>query len=162
DGVKSLNDFSKLGHKPKFALQQGGPHIGFLDLILNSLHLHRQDIDIVWTDDLIGAKGPDDAMRNDKSIDAAFVITPAMQGLTGGLDKVGNGKEGTINGAHVVVSTQSMSRAIPDVLAVASYWYNHPANKQTADKIIAGYLKECTKLVAMRKQFESTKRMTPE
>ncbi len=52
---------------------------------------------------------------------------------------VGSGAEGTVEGAHVVNSTQQMSRSIADVYAVRSDWYE--ANKPWVNKFVAGYLK---------------------
>src|SRR5262249_55704749 len=70
--------------------------------------------------------------------DACFAITPDMQGLTGGLDKVGDGKEGRVNGAHVLMSTSVMSRSIADVYGVRKDFYD--ANEDTVKKFAAGYL----------------------
>ncbi len=56
-----------------------------------------------------------------------------MLGLTGGFDQKGSGAEGTVEGAHVVNSTQQMSRSIADVYAVRKDWYD--ANKDTVQKL---------------------------
>ena len=81
-----------------------------------------------------------------------------MIGLTGGLEAKGSGAEGTVKGAHVLVSTAQMSRSIADVYACRSDWFQ--ANTATAEKFVAGYLKACEQVVAMRKDFDSTGKMS--
>lgn len=156
-GLKNLNDLKREGRKVKIALQQGGPHPGLVHEALEAVQLTKNDVEIVFVADLTGPKGPADAFRKDQSIDACCVITPDMIGLTGGLTNTGNGAEGTVKGAHVLVSTQSMSRCIADVLCVRKDWYDN--NKATCEKIVGGYLKACVTLVEQRKEFEKTKKM---
>jgi len=81
-----------------------------------------------------------------------------MIGLTGGLDSTGTGAEGTVEKAHVLVSTQSMSRSIADVYAVRSDWYQ--ANKVTVEKFVAGYLSAAGEVVKLRDDFEKTQKMS--
>ncbi len=52
-----------------------------------------------------------------------------------------------------------MSRSIADVYAVRKDWFD--ANKETVKKFVAGYLKATQDVVALRKEFESTKQMPP-
>lgn len=156
-GIKTLNDLKREGRKVKIALQQGGPHTGLVHEALEAVQLSKSDVEIVFVQDLTGPKGPADAFRKDESIDACCVITPDMMGLCGGLTTTGNGAEGTVKDAHVLVSTQTMSRSIADVLCVRKDWYDN--NKATCEKIVAGYLKACVDLVNQRKEFEKTKKM---
>jgi outer membrane protein OmpA-like peptidoglycan-associated protein len=158
--LKSLNDLKGAGKKVKVALQQGGPHVGFLFDILQAIQLNKDDIQIVFTKDLSGDAGPAALFRKDTSVDACFVITPDMLGLTGGLDQTGSGAEGTVKGAHVLASTQQMSRSIVDVLAVRKDWY--AKNQPIIEQITAGYLKACLKIVQMRGEFEKNKKFSPE
>jgi ABC-type nitrate/sulfonate/bicarbonate transport system substrate-binding protein len=128
----------------KIALQKGGPHVGMLNDILNTARLTWKDITVVWTDDVNGDKGPAAAMRKDESIDGCFAISPEMFELTsapatGGTESVGDGTKGSIKGAHVVVSSQHMSRSIADVYACRKDFYS--SNKEWVDKFVAGYLK---------------------
>lgn len=155
--LKNLNDL-KRQRKVKVAVQQGGPHVGLVYDILQAAQITKDDVEIVFTQDLSGPKGPAELFRKDQTIDACCVITPDMIGLTGGLTSAGNGAEGTVNGAHVLVSTQTMSRSIADVLCVRKDWYDK--NRATVEKIVAGYLKATVQLVAMRKEFEDTKKMS--
>src|SRR5262249_13128177 len=123
----------------KVALQQDGPHVGMLDDLLRSADLKWSDVSVVWMKDVTGKDSPPEKFRSDSSIGACSDITPDMQGLTGGLDKVGDGKEGRVNGAHVLMSTSVMSRSIADVYGVRKDFYD--ANEDTVKKFAAGYLK---------------------
>ncbi len=157
--LKTLNDLrSKNGKKIRIACQQGGPHVGLLYDSLDAAQVKRDEVDIVWVKDLTGENGPAETFRKDSSIDACCVITPDLFGLTGGLEEVGSGAEGTVEGAHMLNSTTLMSRSIADVYAVRSDWYRQ--NKPFVEKFVAGYLKATEQTVAMRKEFESTQRLS--
>lgn len=160
DSIKTLNDLRpQNGNKARIACQRGGPHVGLLYDSLRAANLQYSDIEIVWVDDLTGPKGPAQAFRDDASLDACCVITPDMLGLTGGIDSSGTGAEGTVDGARVLNSTQSMSRSIADVYAVRSDWYK--ANRGWVEKFVAGYLKSTQQVVAMRNDFESSGQLKP-
>lgn len=152
--IKNLNDLKG----KKIACQQGGPHVGLLYDSLSAANLTNKDVEIVWTEDLTGPKGAAELFRSDSSIDACCVITPDLLGLTGGFDTVGSGAEGTVAGAHVVNSTQSMSRSIADVYAVRRDWFD--ANQDWVKKFVAGYLKSTQEVVQLRNGFEETQRLT--
>lgn len=153
ESLKSLNDLKG----KKIACQQGGPHVGLLYDSLAAANLTNKDVEIVWTKDLTGPDGAAEKFRNDSSIDACCVITPDLLGLTGGFDTIGSGAEGTVKGAHVINSTQSMSRSIADVYAVRRDWYD--ANKDWVKKFVAGYMKATEDVVKMRNSFEESQRM---
>ncbi len=157
---KKLNDLAGKDKKVRIACQQGGPHVGLLYDSLDAAKIARDDIEIVWVPDLTGDNGPAAAFRNDPTVDACCVITPDMIGLTGGIDVAGSGAEGTVRGAHVLNSTQQMSRSIADVYAVRADWYK--SNRETVEKFVAGYLKGTQAVVAMRKSFEDNQRLTDE
>lgn len=160
ENIKSLNDLVRSDRKVKIACQQGGPHVGLLYKALLAAQAKMDKIEIVWTQDITGPKGPAELFRKDQTIDAVCVISPDMAGLTGGLDSHGNGNEGTEKGAHVIVSTVQMSRATSDVLSCRSDYYEK--HRDTVEKIAAGYLSACEQLVAMRKEFDTTKKMSPQ
>lgn len=153
EGIKSLNDLKG----KKIACQQGGPHVGLLYDSMAAAQLTNKDVEIVWTKDLTGPDGAAELFRKDKSVDACCVITPDLLGLTGGFDTVGSGAEGTVEGAHVINSTQSMSRSIADVYAVRKDWYD--ANKDWVKKFVAGYMKATEQVVKMRNGFEESQRL---
>jgi ABC-type nitrate/sulfonate/bicarbonate transport system substrate-binding protein/outer membrane protein OmpA-like peptidoglycan-associated protein len=152
--IKNLNDLKG----KKIACQQGGPHVGLLYDSLSAAQIAKNDVTIVWVKDLTGANGPAEAFRKDPTIDACCVITPDLIGLTSGFDSVGSGAEGTVEGAHLVNSTQQMSRSIADVYAVRRDWFD--ANKPMVEKFVAGYLKGTEDLVALRKGFTDAKKMS--
>jgi ABC-type nitrate/sulfonate/bicarbonate transport system substrate-binding protein len=159
DRYKTLNDLRPDGgKKKKVALQQGGPHVGFLGDILESARLKWQDIDVVWTPDVTGDKGPAALFRKDSSVDACFAVTPDMQALTGGPDQTGNGSEGTLKGARVLVSTQQMKRSIADVYACRKDFYD--AHKDVVEKFAAGYLKACEDLLEVKEKYNKDKDAT--
>jgi hypothetical protein len=135
----------------KIALQKGGPHVGMLnDVLVQTAKLTWKDIQVAWTEDVTGEKGPAELFRKDPTVDACFVVTPDMTDLTGGVDKTGTGARGTIEGAHVLVSTKtSMSRSIADVYACRKDFFD--AHKDVVEKFAAGYLRACEELQDLRK-----------
>lgn len=150
-GRSTIRKISDLNGK-KIAIQKGGPHVGMLYDMLNTARLNKSNIQIVWVDELTGAKGPAERFRNDNSIAGCFVITPDMIGLTGGPDNTGTGAEGTVKGAHVVVSTATLSRSIADVYACRKDFYDQ--YKQIIEKFFAGYLKGAEEVVTLKKAYE--------
>lgn len=146
DPLKTLDDLKG----KKIALQKGGPHVGMLQDILRTARLEWQDIQVVWTDDVTGDKGPAALFRKDAGLDACFAISPDMTDLTGGLEEKGTGQKTTVQGAHVLVSTAHMSRSIADVYAVRKDFF--ASNRELVEKVAAGYLKACEELVSVRKQ----------
>ena len=136
----------------KIVLQQGGPHVGMLDDILKSTQLTWKDIQAIWTTELTGDEGPAARFRKDASIDVCMAISPDMLGLTSGLEATGTGAEGTVKGAHVVVSTATMNRSIADVYACRKDFYD--ANRGVVEKFAAGYLKACEAVTAMKATYE--------
>jgi len=160
ESLKTLNDLKRDGKKVRIACQQGGPHVGLLYDALAEARLTKNDIEVVFVRDLTGPQGPAELFRKDATVDACCVITPDMIGLTGGLESSGTGAEGTVQGAHVLVSTLNMSRSIADVYAVRSDWFK--ANRETVEKFVAGYLKATEDVLRLRDDFEKTKNMTAE
>ena len=149
----SIKRISDLRGK-KIAIQTGGPHVGMLYDMLRTARLSKADIDLIWLDDLTGAEGPAEAFRKDSKIAGCFVITPDMIGLTGGYDNTGTGAEGTVNDAHVVVSTATLSRSIADVYACRKDFYD--SNKSTIEKFFAGYLKGVEAVMQLKKSYENS------
>ncbi len=150
---KNLKDQSLKGKK--IALQEGGPHVGMLNDILRSTDLTWKDITVVWTKDVSGPKGPAELFRKDNSVDACFAISPEMFVLTsapesGGVDSVGDGSKDSVRGAHVVVSTQHLSRSIADVYACRKDFFEK--NRPIVERIVAGYLKATEELVDAKKK----------
>lgn len=158
--IKTLNDLKGKEKKVRVACQQGGPHVGLLYDSLATAQIRRDEIEIVWVPDLTGPKGAAEKFRSDPTIDACCVITPDMAGLTGGFESKGTGAEGTVEGAHVLNSTQQMSRSIADVYAVRADWFK--SHREVVEKLVAGYLKSSEKVVELRKGFDSSGKLSDE
>ena len=158
--IKTLNDLRNKEKMIRVACQQGGPHVGLLYDSLAAAQIRRDEIEIVWVPDLTGPNGAAEKFRSDPTIDACCVITPDMAGLTGGMDSSGSGAEGTVQGAHVLNSTQQMSRSIADVYAVRADWFK--SHRDVVEQIVAGYLKSSEKVVELRKEFEATGKLNDE
>src|SRR5271166_6845167 len=149
-GVRKLNDLKPEGGKKKVALQKFGPHAGMFDDVLRSTKVGWDEVEVIWTDDVTGPKGPAELFKNDPSVDACFAITPDMVALTGGLEKIGTGRDGTVKGAHVLVSTASLSRSTADIYACRKDFYD--AHREVVEKFAAGYLKACEELLDIKKR----------
>ena len=152
-GRANIRKISDLSGK-KIAIQKGGPHVGMLYDMLKTARLSKTNVQIVWVDELTGANGPAERFRNDSSIAGCFVITPDMIGLTGGPDNAGTGAEGTVKGAHVVVSTATLSRSIADVYACRKDFYD--TYKPLIERFFAGYLKGAEEVIALKKVYEKS------
>ncbi len=150
-GLNTLNDLKPdAGKKRKVALQRRGPHVGMLGDILRTARMGWGEIEVIWTDDVTGPKGPAELFKQDGTVNACFAITPDMIALTGGLDKVGDGKDGTTVGAHVLVSTAHMSRSIADVYACRKDFFD--AHRDIVEKFAASYLKACEELLDIKRR----------
>ncbi len=165
--INNLNDLKKLGRKVKIAVQDGGAHVGMLYQILDTAGMTKNDVEFVWAKELAGKGSASEVFAKDPTVDACFAITPDMAGLISWDFKMdslytskGSGAEGSVVGAKVIVSTQSMLRAIPDVLAVRADWY--AKNKPTVEKIVAGFLTASSQIATMRADFDTKKKMSPE
>ena len=112
-------------------LQRYGPHVDYLTTILDSVGLKPGDVNIKWVEDLIevdaSSNSPAKAMREDPSVDAAFVIIPDALALTSE-GKVGTGSEDSVKGATILLTTKTADRVIMDVYAVRKdYFQAHEA-----------------------------------
>ncbi len=135
-------------------LQEGGPHVGMLDDILQTARLKWEDIRVIWAKDLTATpNSPAEMFRKDGKIDACFVITPDMIGLCGGLQNTGSGAEGTVKNARVLVSTADLSRSIADVYVCRKDFFD--ANRELVTKFAAGYLKACEEILDLKKLYET-------
>ncbi|MDO8424962.1 MAG: hypothetical protein Q7T01_00375 [bacterium] len=144
EGIRSVADIcGKTG-----VMQRVGPHEGMhYDVVKTAAckTLPR----IIYVDDITGPKGPAEKFRADRSVDFAYVVTPDMIGLTGGAGQTGSGAEGTVKDAHIVVSTQELTRSIADVYVVRKDFSD--AHGDQVAKFVAGYLKGAEEVVELRK-----------
>ncbi len=149
--TQNIRTISDLKGK-RIAIQDGGPHPAFLHSILNDAGLTWNDVKVIWTK---GLSDPAKLMKKGKA-DVAFAITPDMLSLIGGADKTGTGSEGTVKGAHMLVSTAERNKSIADVYAVRSDFYK--AHPNVVTKLAAGHLKGAEQLVEWRKKWEKKNR----
>ncbi len=148
--IKTVNDLKG----KTIALQAGGPHVGMLDDILDSANLEWSDVTIVWAKDLTAsADSPAEIFRARSNVDACFVITPDMIGLSGGHQSIGTGAEGTVQGSRVLVSTAELSRSIADVYVCRKDFYD--ANKELVTKFSAAYMKASEEVLELKAAYES-------
>ncbi len=133
--------------------QQNGPHIGLIDDVLNTASVSYDDLTIIELPELTASPdSPAERFRKGEC-EWATVISPDMLGLTGGLQNTGSGAEGTVKGAHVLVSTSELSRSIADVYVVrADFKEKHP---EIVDQFWAGILKGSEIVTDMKKAYES-------
>ncbi|MGI9502828.1 MAG: hypothetical protein ACR2RE_07210, partial [Geminicoccaceae bacterium] len=105
--------------------QAYGPHLGYLARVLADARIGVENEGGAWveptvryTEDLLGFDqgAPASAFLKDEEVDAAFVGKADADILTAG--DVGTGAEGSVRGAHALMSTKSASRLISDVLVV--------------------------------------------
>lgn len=149
-GIKTLADLKG----KTIAIQGEGPHIKLLDDILKTANLTWNDIKVMYTKDLSGdGDSPITVFRRRQDVDAAFVITPDMIALTGGLQNVGSGAEGTHKGARVVASTSELSRSVADFYVCRKDYFD--SNREAITKFVAGYMKASEELMQMQKEYDS-------
>lgn len=148
DGIDTLKDL----RGKTVAIQKGGPHLGFLYEILADDGLSWSDVNVKWMDNLDGKDSPADIFASNPDIDAAFVITPDMFGLTGGPDSVGTGAEGSVKGAKVLVSTADRRRTIADVYFVSTEWAQ--AHPDELRNFAMAYLKSAETVKDLQTEFD--------
>jgi outer membrane protein OmpA-like peptidoglycan-associated protein len=149
-GIKTAQDLKG----KTIVLQRGGPHVGMLDDILKTAKLDWKDIKVIWASDLTGgSSSPAAIFRKNPQVDACFVISPDMIGLTGGLTNTGSGAEGTVAGAKVLVSTADLSRSIADVYVCRKDYFD--AHPDIVTKFVSGYLKACEEVLDLKKAYEA-------
>lgn len=151
EGIKNISDL----RGATIVLQNLGPHVGMLDDILRTAGMTWDDITVIWAKDITGTEdSPAALFRKDPSIKACFVITPDMIGLTSGRQNTGSGAEGTVKGAHVLVSTADLSHSIADVWVVRQDYFS--AHRDVVEKMVAGYFKGVEDVLVMKKQYETS------
>lgn len=133
DGIRSAADLKG----KTIALQAYGPHVDYLATLLRDSGLKMSDVTIKWVKDLTGTdQSPAEALY-DSSVDAAMMIIPDGLMLTSN-GTVGNGAEGSIKGAQIMLSTKSANRVIADVYAVRSDYME--SNRDSVQKFVHGLL----------------------
>jgi ABC-type nitrate/sulfonate/bicarbonate transport system substrate-binding protein/outer membrane protein OmpA-like peptidoglycan-associated protein len=133
EAIKTLADLKG----KRLAVQKGGPHEGYLVDVLTDARLKVGDVQVVFMPNVTGPGSPAESMQKGQA-DAAFVITPDMLTLTAG-GTVGTGAEGSVKGAHDLVSTAQRTRSIPDLYYVNPGWWT--AHTQEGTAFVAAYLR---------------------
>ncbi|MGR6871327.1 ABC transporter substrate-binding protein [Pseudomonas sp. HK3] len=104
------------------AIQAYGPHVDFMTTLLTQAGLKMSDVNLKWMADLtLSPNSPAEALKLD-DIDASFMIISDAYGLTSGR-RVGTGKNGSIGGARMIISTMYARRIIADVYVVRSDYF---------------------------------------
>jgi outer membrane protein OmpA-like peptidoglycan-associated protein len=123
------------------SLQLYGPHVDFLTRVATDACGNPAAIRVKWTPDLLKV---DDkswsaamAFHDDKTINAAFVISPDASALTSG-GKVGTGSEDSVRGGHNLFSTLTASDIIIDVYAVRSDYFQ--AHRAQVQQLVSGLM----------------------
>ncbi len=141
--VRGVNSVKDLKGK-KIVLQQYSPHMDFLDKVLGDAGLSSKDVKILWVEELTGGKNdPASAFKKDKSISAAFCISPDAIALAA--DDAEDGKDG----ASILFDTRTANRMIADVIAVRRDFFE--ANKQMVKDLTFGYLETAQKVKQLSK-----------
>lgn len=127
----------------KIALQAYGPHVEYF-ATLKSLGVDLTKVEVKWVRDITENKNdkkstfPARAFSEDTSVDAAFMIAPDADPLTGGAGKVCTGKECPRKGTRVLMSTTTCNTCVGDHYYVRKDFYD--ANPQMALKFVHGLM----------------------
>lgn len=134
EGIRTVADL----RGKTIVLQAYGPHLDYLNRLLDDANLKLSDVNIRWVRDLTGsANAPAEAFRQ-KDVDAAFVITPDALALTSN-GSVGTGAEDSVRGARVLMSTKTANRVIVDVYAVRADYLEQ--NRSKVEAFVSALLK---------------------
>jgi hypothetical protein len=131
----------------KIVTQAFGPHLEYLARIIEDARKAAaeagktwQDPEILLTRKLIGFQGhtPARAFYEDQQADAVFVLMADAQTLTSG-GGTGTGAEGSVKGAHILLSTKSASRVMSEVYVVRKDYFE--ANREQIREFVKAMLK---------------------
>ncbi len=126
DHIKDLKDIKKV------AMQAYGPHVGYHTTLFQSAGVNLSNVTIVWTKDITegdrNSQYPAKALREDRSVDAVYVISPDAAELTSGSG------ENAVRGAKSMISTKSCDTCITDLYIVRKDWAD--ANQTTVTKFV--------------------------
>ena len=136
----------------RIALQDKGPHGGLLaDMIEVDAKLKFADVKIVMAKNLTGPDSPVSMLQSNPPLaDAAFVISPDVGTLISSIP----GAEGSVIGAHEILSTADRTRSIPDLYYVnPAYFKAHP---EDVTKFVAGQNRGQELVVELQKAYNSS------
>lgn len=148
-GIKSIAD---LKGGVRIAVQGFGPHEGLnVDVIETDAKLKLADVKIITAKNLTGDDSPVSLLQQGKA-DAAWVITPDRDLLTSG-GTVGTGAEGSVTGAHEILSTAERNRSIADLFLVNPQYY--ASHEDEVVKFAVGMLKGQENVVELKKAYDA-------
>ena len=132
------------------ALQAYGPHVDFMARILQDAGLTLNDVSLRWLPDLTGAENSPMAAFQQDDVDAAFVITGDALTLTS------TGAANSVQGARVLLTTDTANRMIADVYAVRSDYLQSHRNE--VEKFVQALLEagEALQSLVVGKQSRSS------
>ncbi|KKW31390.1 MAG: hypothetical protein UY74_C0015G0013 [Candidatus Kaiserbacteria bacterium GW2011_GWC2_52_8b] len=132
DRINELKDIKKV------AMQVYGPHVAYFATLMKTAKVDLGSVQIVWVKDITegdtSSQYPAKALREDPTVDAAFVISPDAAALMS--DKT---ESGGVKGAHDLFSTKLCDTCIADLYVVRKDWAD--ANPQTLQKVVHGLLR---------------------
>ncbi len=143
DRIKTPEDLSGA----RIATQAYGPHLEYMTRVLSDARRSAtekggawQSPEILYTKDLLGFEGhtPGRAFLEDNGLDAVFVVKPDAMVLTSG-GATGTGAEGSVKGAHILLSTKSASRLLSEVYVVRKDFFEE--NRETLQKFVDALFK---------------------
>jgi outer membrane protein OmpA-like peptidoglycan-associated protein len=128
------------------ALQLYGPHMDYVANVVTSAGLKPTDVEFRWFKELslptYDTKGaivdPVSAFAASDKLGAVMCISPDAMNLTS-KGKVGTGAEGSVKGAHILLSTKTASRIIADVYAVRKDYFE--ANRPQVQAMVHALLR---------------------
>ncbi len=127
--------------------QAYGPHLEYLTRVLSDAERSVKEKggtwktpEILYTEALLGFSDhtPGLAFFEDDQVDAAFMVKPDAMLLTSG-GKIGTGAEGSVKGAHILLSTKSASRLISEIYVVRRDFFE--AERDTVKKFVQALFK---------------------
>ncbi len=131
----------------RIAAQAYGPHLEYANRVIADARRTVKegggtwtDPTLVYTEDLLGFDGhtPGRAFLSDDGLDAAFVMTADANVLTSG-GTTGTGAEGSVKGAHILLSTKSASRVLSEIYVVRRDFFEK--NRETVQAFVSALLK---------------------
>lgn len=150
--VERLKTIADLTGGVRIAAQGYGPHEGLLvEVVETDAKLSLGKVQIVRAKNLTGDDSPVSLLQTGKA-DAAFVITPDRDLLTSG-GSVGTGAEGSVKGAHEILSTAERTRSIADLYYVNPQYF--ASNKGEVVKFAVGVLMGQEEIVELQKAYNA-------
>lgn len=138
------------------AIQAYGPHVDFMTTLLTQAGLKMNDVNLKWMPDLtLSPNSPVEALKLD-DIDASFMIISDAYGLTSGR-RVGTGKNDSIEGARMIISTMYARRIIADVYVVRSDYFEQ--NKTEVKAFVQALMSTSTQFQALMADLTNPKKL---